>query len=473
MKKVLFINCDEENIVSDSNKGAEAVAIATVNSLRQSIPDSNITSFLNYSLELADKLKIRVVRMKRSPHIPPFIHEAGWFFIMLGCLIWAGLNKYLHINCGFLIRGKRLHEYAKADIIIYVGMDYYSEDNGWRTVLRHSRDILLGILLKRPVVIWAISAGPFKSRLVKATVKLTLNRVNLITVRDSLSGDFLKETGVNPVLIHLTSDPAFLLPPADGKRMEELTSQIGLETGTRPIIGINPSHSFIVHSSEKGITAKSKGLRLMSILGSIVANLLPKSLFDPLLNHVKRTFLYNTVDSTYNDYKDFFAKLIEQMIEEFDATILLIAHDQAMAQLFDDRVVTNEIAAKVNQRDRVIVVGNGYNAEEIKGLIGKCDLFIGARFHATIAAISQGVPIVCFPYYHKFSLFANLGQERYICPSYTYDEALPRIREAWSKRKEIKKELEPLLKRAVNQASLNGELVKQVLTNASSSLKRE
>lgn len=469
MTKILLINCSEESIISDTNKGAESVAVATVNLLSKFIPDAVFSSFLNYSEGMARKLKLRVVRMKNSPHIPHFFNEIGWWFVLLDCLIWLVVKKYLHKDCHFLLRGKRLREYAGADIIIYLGMDYYSEDAGVRVVLRHSRDIWLGVLLGKPVVIWAISAGPFRNRLAKLVVKSILNRVRLITVRDSLSRDFLVEAGVEPSLIQLTSDPAFLLPQADRKRVDEICFQAGLGRETGPIICINPSHSFIIPSNEKETIPRSKYLKLMSFFGSALAFLLPESLFYPLLNLVKRTFLYRAVDSRYTDYKAFFARLIDRLIEEYNATILLLAHDQAMAQLFDDRIVTSEIAAGVKNRERVVSIGQGYSAEEIKGIIGRCDLFIGARFHATIAALSQGIPIICFPYYHKFALIEDLGQGKYICPSYILEEAMPRVNDAWARRDEIKKELAPRLKKAAEMAALNGELVRQILTSASSS----
>jgi polysaccharide pyruvyl transferase WcaK-like protein len=47
---------------------------------------------------------------------------------------------------------------------------------------------------------------------------------------------------------------------------------------------------------------------------------------------------------------------------------------------------------------------------EAKSYISGMDLFIGARMHATIAAISSGVPVIPFSYSRKFEgLFSSLG----------------------------------------------------------------
>jgi polysaccharide pyruvyl transferase WcaK-like protein len=40
---------------------------------------------------------------------------------------------------------------------------------------------------------------------------------------------------------------------------------------------------------------------------------------------------------------------------------------------------------------------------EIKWLIGHCDFFLGARMHACIAALSQGIPAIGMAYSRKFA----------------------------------------------------------------------
>jgi len=464
MTKILFINCSEEKVISDTNKGAEAVIVSTVNLLRQLIPEASFASFLNCSEGLAQKLNLKVIRMKTSPNLPRLFGEIKSSLNLLRCLLWAGINKYLPTNWSFLINNTRLSEYAHADVIIYLAMDYYTDDIGTRTVLRHSRDIMLGILLKKPVVIWAASMGPFRSRLSKFAARLVLNRASLITVRDPLSKAFLLEAGIDKSPLYLTSDPAFLLSSVAEERVNEICSQEGVDLNAKVTIGVNPSHSFIVPSHLTGKTKKEKYLKLMSFLGSFLASLLPESLFNRILKIVKKSYLYSAVDSKYDEYKALFAQLIDWLIEEYNANVLLIPHDQAMAQLFDDRVVTREIRELVQHKDRVTVISRNYNAEEIKGIIGQCDLFVGARFHAAIAALSQGIPTVSFPYYHKFALISELGQDKYVCQSYTLEETKAKVTDAWAKREDIRRELESRLETIRELSALNGKLVKKLIT---------
>jgi len=53
--------------------------------------------------------------------------------------------------------------------------------------------------------------------------------------------------------------------------------------------------------------------------------------------------------------------------------------------------------------DRIGVVRGQYSPSEIKYIIGSCDFFIGARMHACIAALSQGIPAVAIAYSDKFT----------------------------------------------------------------------
>jgi polysaccharide pyruvyl transferase WcaK-like protein len=61
-------------------------------------------------------------------------------------------------------------------------------------------------------------------------------------------------------------------------------------------------------------------------------------------------------------------------------------------------------------RSRVHLLEEEYDPHEMKALIGRCDLFLGSRMHACIAAISQHVPTVGLAYSNKFrAVFESVG----------------------------------------------------------------
>lgn len=48
--------------------------------------------------------------------------------------------------------------------------------------------------------------------------------------------------------------------------------------------------------------------------------------------------------------------------------------------------------------DKLAILSSDLNAAQLKHSISRCRFFIGARTHATIAAISQGVPTISIAY---------------------------------------------------------------------------
>ncbi|NIN03283.1 MAG: polysaccharide pyruvyl transferase, partial [Hydrotalea flava] len=72
---------------------------------------------------------------------------------------------------------------------------------------------------------------------------------------------------------------------------------------------------------------------------------------------------------------------------------------------------------------------------ELKGIIGRCDLFIGARMHSNIASISMHVPTVALAWSHKYhGIMKMVEQEKYVCDirTTTFNELVSKINDAWS-----------------------------------------
>jgi len=66
-------------------------------------------------------------------------------------------------------------------------------------------------------------------------------------------------------------------------------------------------------------------------------------------------------------------------------------------------------------RDRLFLVRGRYDQSGLKYIIGQCDMFIGSRMHACIAALSQHIPAVGIAYSRKFSgVFETVGAAAYV-----------------------------------------------------------
>jgi polysaccharide pyruvyl transferase WcaK-like protein len=87
--------------------------------------------------------------------------------------------------------------------------------------------------------------------------------------------------------------------------------------------------------------------------------------------------------------------LIQYIISSTDMQIALIPH--VTSQEGDDRGPLSELYNKFKYTNRVVLISD-HNCMELKGLISRCRMFIGARTHATIAAYSMCVPTLVVGY---------------------------------------------------------------------------
>ena len=58
----------------------------------------------------------------------------------------------------------------------------------------------------------------------------------------------------------------------------------------------------------------------------------------------------------------------------------------------------NKVYSKVKEYKRVSIITEKYNCNQLKKIISKCRMFIGARTHSTIAAYSTCVPTLVLGY---------------------------------------------------------------------------
>ena len=108
--------------------------------------------------------------------------------------------------------------------------------------------------------------------------------------------------------------------------------------------------------------------------------------------------------------------LLRFIIENTDMLIALIPH--VVWARSDDRKPIQELYDAFRNTGRVVQIPDG-SCQELKGAIGRCRLFVGARTHATIAAYSSCVPTLVVGYSVKAAGIAQDlfdAQENYVLP---------------------------------------------------------
>ena len=89
-------------------------------------------------------------------------------------------------------------------------------------------------------------------------------------------------------------------------------------------------------------------------------------------------------------------------------------------------------------------MNSDYSAQELKGVIGKCEFFVGSRMHACIAALSQGIPTATIGWSHKYDgIMSRLGQDKLVLnlTKNGCDEILDRLRVAFNEREDTSRSL--------------------------------
>ena len=244
-----------------------------------------------------------------------------------------------------------LSKVKKGDIYLSIGGDNYCYE-GVETLIGQNY-----WLHKKgaKTVLWGCSVEP--ELVNQPELAEDFARYDLITARETISYEALKEVNNNTILV---SDPAFILPRQD------LEFPKGWKEGN--MVGINVS-PLIMKSAEDG----------------------------------------NLIIETY-------ATLMQYILDYTSYGIALIPH--VVWKNNNDLEPLELLYNRFKDSNRIVLIRD-CNCMELKGYIARCRFFIGARTHATIAAYSNCVPTLVLGYSVKSRGIARdlFGEEKnYVLP---------------------------------------------------------
>ena len=320
----------------------------------------------------------------------------------------------------------------KADVCLDISGDGYSDvtQHGMFGTISHSIQLLIGILLGKPVIVYAQSIGPFKNRLTRFLARFALNGVDLVTVREDLTEKYLERLGVNRTKLMLTGDSAFLLEPVSPQEAESILAHEHICSGDHVLAGMAVSR--IIHRWA--------------------------------FPNCKRSAKYDT-------YTDVMAKIADYMVERLGAIVILISQTGGDSARHDDQIAAVHVWKKTRNKDCVKVILGQYVPQEIKGIIGHCQLMVSSKMHSAIAAASMFVPTVVLAYSHKtHGIFGErLGLEKLIVDltELDSDEVLAQTRSkidlAWESKDEITHSLRERVAVEKKRALMNVHVVADFL----------
>jgi colanic acid/amylovoran biosynthesis protein len=247
----------------------------------------------------------------------------------------------------------------------------------------------MGKALNKPVVIYAQSIGPFTRRLSKILTRFTLERIDLIILRDEYSKQELEAIGLKNKQIYVTIDAAVQQP------------SITKDDAICILDNIDQKYD--------GISDKNIGMSLLKWGYPSSENPLSK----------------------YREYVKTMAEFADYIIEQTNGIIWFICtNTEYGGNRSDDIEVANDVLQVMKHSERGRIIDRVLTPSEMKGVIGLMDYFIATRMHSCIFATTQLVPTISITYEFKsFEFMRSLGLEKY-----TYDinaMHLNELKELW------------------------------------------
>jgi colanic acid/amylovoran biosynthesis protein len=301
-------------------------------------------------------------------------------------------------------------EFFKADFCVDISGDGYSDvaQHSFASSITHNIQLLIAISLRKKVAICAQSIGPFKKTFTRSLARYVIDRVSLVTVRETISKKYLRSIGVANPNIELTGDLAFLLDPVSAEKAKNFL--------TKENVPVNHA-----------------------LVGIAVSDIISDWAFPDIKDRqLKYTF-----------YIDSMIKLADYFVEKFCCTVLLIPQSIGQYARHDDRRAMRNIWKGVKNTKDVVMIAGEYTPQEIRAIIGQCQLIVSGKMHSAIAAVSMYIPVVVLAYSYKtpgiFGAKLDLNNAiidvRSIFSTDFLSILFEKVNQTWNNREEISKKI--------------------------------
>jgi polysaccharide pyruvyl transferase WcaK-like protein len=118
------------------------------------------------------------------------------------------------------------------------------------------------------------------------------------------------------------------------------------------------------------------------------------------------------------DYAALVVEFLRWLLRHSTANLVLIPHVMTALGHHESDAAASQSVAELLSQDfpgRVVVSPSSLDQNQVKWLIGQTDWFCGTRMHATIAALSSGVPTATIAYSDKaLGVFESCGQAGHV-----------------------------------------------------------
>ncbi|NVL90285.1 MAG: polysaccharide pyruvyl transferase family protein [Desulfobacterales bacterium] len=249
------------------------------------------------------------------------------------------------------------------DAVLSIGGDNITPEFPIRSIKPFIDELHVALEMGLVTVLWGATLGPFNKPEYRSLVLPVLRDLDLIVVRDYESRGDLHSEGISDNVV-FAPDPAFLLEPFVSKRVQ----------------------CYVNWASQKFCL----GVSISGFLASL-------SQVD------ERAILY--------------AECLRKWIDLTGGRVLLVPHVVIGSASCNDYRFSKIVGRLMDRWNCVRILPPTLSASEYKAAVGACQLFMGSRMHATIAALSQCIPTLSLSYSRKAGALQQLmvGNHRFVC----------------------------------------------------------
>ncbi len=352
-------------------------------------------------------------------------------WVMLQHLLFAISTRLLGRRTLRVWRGEVWRSYLDADLII-LGHDSSFGIGGEpeNPLLYPLYMPMIARQLGKPTIFFAgtVPTLPRRFRALFARLyRCALEQMDEVTLREEASQANVRALGLNDPRITVTADVAYLMPPCSEERVKELFFLLQLPMNQEPLVGVTISR----------------------VRGSVAY----PALDDPELS--------------YRRHLEMISETIDGIVERLGATVVFLPHCVGFGERNDDRVTAREIRKLCRSKESVKIIDTELSPMELKGIIGRFDLFLGERLHSVIAAASMGVPSIALSYSKdpRLGMVRPIVTDAYICQleGLTVEGLLTKVCALWEGRFEVAAALRSRSEIIRARARMNGERLEGLL----------
>ena len=345
--------------VKTGNLGLEALTLGALHLIHQIEPEAEVLLF-DYVWD-SDQVTLvgpegpRVYTRHGCNGSRRFWHSASLMRMRLGAKLAP-------------LRSPAVQDLADCDLVLDVsGGDSFSDLYGVRRLDMVVGMKALALDLGLPLVLLPQTYGPFLHAASEGKARQVTRQASMAWARDPDSHLVLREllgSDYSPERHPLGVDMAFALAPLPLPRLTALLDSQRNAAG--PLVGVNVS-GLLANSGQAGRDTLGINLDYPVLVRKVVSGLLAEG-----AGHV---FLVPHVVTPGSEFKP--------------------ESDPHACEALRESLSPDERAC-------CTVVSGPFTAAQIKSFIGQLDWFTGTRMHATIAALSTGVPTMALAYSAKF-----------------------------------------------------------------------